>query len=274
MVARAIPTIIDPPKPASDIAYRLFKTWRVVLTRFARGIISVTEGASSGARRITRAGVAWSRTTARHSTQAVGDRVGDVSDSLGWLFNGWRRLLSRMLAFARPRERFAAVRSVCTDAYMLLARPESFGTLDSARADRLVTLGLRAFIVGSAVSIGVGVVTTGAPGPSIASVVNGALWAAARLAILIALAPRDRRSRVLTAAVWSASLLPYLLGLTDGLRWVALGASAFLCYGALSGAGLRRETVRTMTAWAFGGQVAVLMTSWLLRGALALLATL
>ncbi len=255
MVARAIPSESDAPATSSGTVRRLFTTWRLLLTKFARLLVAAAEGVSWGPQRVTRSGGR------------------EVSNSLAWLFNGWRRLVSRVLSFIRLRERFAAARSACVDAYTLLSNPASFGSLDTPRADRLAALGLRAFVLGSAASIVVGMSTSGGPGPSIASVLNGVIWAAARLAILLALTPRDRRSRVLTAAVWSASLLPYLLGVTDALRWVALGASAFLCYGALSDAGFRRETVRTMTAWAFGGQAGVLVAGWLLRGALALLAT-
>lgn len=273
MVARAIPTESDATAASSGTVRRLFTTWRVMLTKFALALVKAAESASRRARRL--AGTSGTGMRATPDGGQIVPRGGarEVGASLAWLFDGWRRLVSRVASLIRPRERFAAARSVCVGAYTLLANPASFGSLDASRADKLVTLGLRAFVLGSAASIVIGMTTSGGPGPSIASVVNGALWAAARLAILLALAPRDRRSRMLTAAVWSASLLPYLLGVTDGLRWVALGSSAFVCYGALLGAGLRRETVRTMTAWAFGGQAGVLAAGWLLRGALALLAT-
>lgn len=271
MVARATPTESDASAASSSTVRRLFTTWRIVLTKFARALVAAFESVTRGARRVAGARGTLVRATPNRGQRVVGG--GEVGASLAWLFNGWRRLVSRAVSFIRPRERFAAVRAVCVDAYIVLANPASFGSIDASRADKLVALGLRAFVLGSAASIVIGMTASGGPGSSIASVLNGVLWAAARLAILLALAPRDRRSRMLTAAVWSASLLPYLLGVTDGLRWVALGASAFVCYGALLGAGLRRETVRTMTAWAFGGQAGVLAAGWLLRGVLALLAT-
>ncbi len=78
----------------------------------------------------------------------------------------------------------------------------------------------------------------------------------------------------MTAAAWSVSLLPYLLGATEELRIVALGASALLCLGALKGAGLRSADARTMVGWAFGGQAGVLTFGWLISGGLAILTAL
>jgi len=272
MVARTIPTDSDASAATPGAARRLFTTWRVVLTKFSLALVAAAEYVAGRARRAAGTRGTETRSTQRDAPNAVRSGVREVGDSLARLFDGWRRLVSRVASIVRPRERFADARSVCVDAYMLLAQPASFGSLDASRADRLAALGLRAFVLGSATSVAIGVATAGAPGPSIASALSGVLWALARLAILLAIAPVDRRSRMLTAAVWGASLLPYLLGVTDALRWVALGASAFVCYGALSGAGIRLGTVRTMTAWAFGGQAGVFAAGWLLRGAIALLA--
>lgn len=274
MVARALPTESDAPAVSSGVVRRVFTTWRVLLTKFAHALVAASETVSSGARHAAGASGTRIRTTARSTRGFFAVGAGEIGDSLSWLFNGWRRVVSRVLSLVRPRARFAQLRSVFVDAYALLASPTSFGALTATRADRLATFGFRAFVLGSAASLIVGLMAAGNPGPSIASVANGFLWAGARLAILLALAPRNRRTLALTTAAWGASLLPYLLGMTDELRWVALGASAFVCYGALSGAGLKRETVRTMTAWAFGGQAGVLAAGWLLRGVLAVLAAL
>ncbi|MDO8949561.1 MAG: hypothetical protein Q8S43_10305 [Actinomycetota bacterium] len=195
-----------------------------------------------------------------------------IGDSLGWLFTGWRRAVTRSAAVLRPRERIASIRRTLVDASMVIARPATFGLLDATRGDRVAALGFRAFLLGSAGTIALGWTTAGSPGVAVASALTSALWAGARLAILVALAPRGNRARMITVAVWCVSLLPYLIGLTEGLRLVALAGSAFICLGALSGAGLQARIVRTMTAWAFGGQVGVLLLGWLLRGGLAVLA--
>jgi len=187
----------------------------------------------------------------------------------------WRVLLSRLAlqcaAVARPQARIAFVPEMLADALRVLTHPTAFGSLDGARADRLAALGLRALVFGTTAGAVLGWMTSGIPGPAIASAVNNVLWAAARLSILLVLAPRDRRYRPLTIAVWSVSLLPYLIGVTDGLRLVALAGSWIVCHEALGSSGVRRVTARTMTLWAFGGQIGVSVAGWLLRVGLTLL---
>jgi len=273
MVARAVPTHSDPPAAPTGTARRLFMAWRVVLTRFGRRLARSGGAVAARARRVASDAADRARTGTDRAAVVSREGVGEVADSVVWLFNGWRRALTRVCTMIRPRARIASVRSTLVDAVAVLVRPESFGSLNATRADRLAALGLRAMIAGSMAGMVIGRSGTRFTGPAIAAAATGALWAVARLAILLALAPRNRRQRTLTATVWSVSLLPYLFGVTDGLRLVALAVSAFICYGALRGVGLRDSTVRTMTLWAFGGQVGVSAVGWLLRGGLAMLVT-
>ncbi|KAF0207334.1 MAG: hypothetical protein FD171_1835 [Actinobacteria bacterium] len=274
MVARPVPTHSDQPAARTSAPARLFTTWRVLLTRVGRGIALEVQAALNGLRR------GASRTTnlvAQGSRRAMRDSregLGLIGDSLAWLFNGWRRVVTRTAATLRPQERLASTRRTLTDAIMLIKQPASFGLLDASRADRLAALGFRSYLLGSAGAIAIGWTTAGSPGVAIASALTSALWAGARLAILVALAPRGNRARMITVAVWCASLLPYLIGATEGLRFVALAGSAFICLGALRGVGVQAPTARTMTAWAYGGQVGVSLLGWLLRGGLAVLASL
>lgn len=274
MVARAVPAQSDRPVERPGSTARLFTTWRVLLTRTGRLLVRAVQGTLGG---LSRGGANVTSLVARESRHAVSasrEGFGLIGDSLGWLFTGWRRAVTRSAAVLRPRERIASIRRTLVDASMVLARPATFGLLDATRGDRVAALGFRAFLLGSAGTIALGWTTAGSPGVAVASALTSALWAGARLAILVALAPRGNRARMITVAVWCVSLLPHLIGLTEGLRLVALAGSAFICLGALSGAGLQARIVRTMTAWAFGGQVGVLLLGWLLRGGLAVLAGL
>jgi len=273
MVARAEQTHSDPPATLTGVPGRLFMTWRVLLTRFGRMLAGSRSDVTTRARHVASALGDRVRASTDRASVVTRGGVDEVADSVVWLFNGWRRALTRVLSKAQPRARIASVRSTFTDAVAVLVRPESFGSLDATRADRLAALGLRALVVGSILGVVIGRSGARFTGPAIAAAATGLLWAVARLAILLALAPRDRRQRTLTVAVWGFSLLPYLIGVTDGLRLVALAVSAFICFGALRGAGLKHPTVRRMTLWAFGGQVGISAVGWLLLGGLALLAT-
>jgi hypothetical protein len=271
MVARAVPTQRDVPVVSQGITVRLFTAWRVLLTRLGHGIALGAERAWFFLRRAAASTVALSGKAVRGTTRATREGVGELGDSLGWLFKGWRRVVTKTVSVARPSERLASARMLLSDALMVLRCPTTFGSLDAPRADRLAALGFRTFVLGSMGGVILGWLTAGSPGSALAAAVNSALWAGARLAVLIALAPQGRRMRLVTFTAWGVSLLPYLLGVTDGLRLVALAGSAFVCFGALRGAGLRAGTTRTMTVWAFGGQAGVSVLGWLLRGGLAVL---
>ncbi len=160
------------------------------------------------------------------------------------------------------------------DSVRVLREPGVLGGLDPAAIDRVASLGVRALLLGATASFFTGWITDGALGLSVARSAGALAWAGVRLAILITLVAGDRRSSLRVYAAWAVSLVPFVFGATEGLRFLALGASAWLCLGALEGLGIRPQRSRTAVVWAFGGQAGVVAIGWLLRGGIAAIASL
>lgn len=160
------------------------------------------------------------------------------------------------------------------DAVRFLRRPKTLGSLDATSVDRIAALGVRALLFGSLLRIAVGWLTSRMVGVSGAQTIGMLAWAAVRLAILVVLAPAGRVERVRAYAAWAVSLVPFALGATEGLRFLALAASAWLCLDALQSLGESRRTARTMVLWSFGGQAGVVALGWLVRGGVAAMISL
>jgi hypothetical protein len=197
-----------------------------------------------------------------------------MSDSIGWLFSGWKRVLARVGTALSPAEPLKRIVTVLRDAARFVRVPETLGDVESASANRVAALGIGALFVGALAGVAVGRFTSGSLGVPTTQALGMLIWAGARLAILMALAPRGADPRRRTYTAWAVSLIPFALGATEGLRLVALLASAWLCLRALESLDESPQTAKTMVLWAFGGQVAVVALGWLLRGGIAAIASL
>lgn len=78
-------------------------------------------------------------------------------------------------------------------------------------------------------------------------------WSAARLAVLLVLAPTAGIARTQVAVAWATALPAFVLSAIPGLGLVAFALSATVAYQALVAIGAtRRDTVGLVT-WAYGG---------------------
>lgn len=264
MVARDMPPTETPRAPRSRrTPHALFLAWRRALTRVVRSTSGVA-GRAGGA-----LSSAWRRVepALSQAAQEAGDGIAAVPRDIG---HAWRRAVSAVARVVAPARRWAAAKSLTLDAMRVWRRPAAWGELQPAAADRIAALGLRLFVAGIAASVGVGMWRAGSWRPAAGAAITTVAWAAARLLVMLALRPRGDRVRALTIAAWAASLAPFALGVTEGLRFAALAASAVWCAGALAASGLPARDARTMTAWAFGGQAGVTLGGLALRALLAL----
>jgi hypothetical protein len=95
------------------------------------------------------------------------------------------------------------------------------------------------------------------------------MWAGARYAVM-RLASGDvlrTRTSALTVA-WAGGLVPLILAATPLLHAAALVASAALTWRALRAAGVPRREASAVVGWGFGGQAAVEVLAWIVRGGL------
>lgn len=264
MVARQMPAKETPAPPSPGrLADVWFRAWRRALTRAFRGAGSVWRAAAR-ALGTASAGVLRS---ARGTAVEVGDALSAAPRGIG---RTWRRAVSAIARVVAPVRRWRTARATAEDAVRFWTRPATFGDLSAGAADRVGALGFRLSLLGLGASVAVGLWRTGGWRPAAGAAITTTVWAFARLGVLVWLAPGDRRTRVVVAAVWAASLAPFGLGLTEGLRLVALAASAVLCLGALRGIGVPEKDVRSMVGWSFGGQAAVTLGGLAVRALLAL----
>ncbi len=218
--------------------------------------------------------LASSRKTTESLVASSRRSADEFADAAGWIFDGWRRFLGRIARVLAVRARLERARDAARTAVTYLRRPDTLGNLDPPSIDSLTAIGIRALILGSVASIAVGWLTAGALGVPVARAIGSIVWAAARLAILIALGPRGRESHLRVYGAWTCSLIPFAFGVTEGLRLLTLAASAWLCLEGLVALGERRRIARTMVLWSFGGQAGVIALGWLLRGGIAAITAL
>lgn len=199
-----------------------------------------------------------------------------IYELFGALFGAWRRLLTAVArrvdrcwsALRRAGLRWAAgsrsIRAYVTDTTSAWAE----GSIE--RLEPAAAFGLRALIAGLIASTGIALGT----GTRLAAVglvvLTELLLAAARLAIVLLVVPAGTsRPRLLLA--FAAGLAPYAFGVTPLLRLGSLWASGVLTFRGLRGAGVGPRDAKTATAWAFGGQTAIVVAGLLIRSVLALL---
>ncbi|MHB8966330.1 MAG: hypothetical protein ACYC52_10225 [Coriobacteriia bacterium] len=240
-----------------------FVQWRRILTRVRDGMITASSAVT--------AGLKAARKRIAHRLRAAADIAGrGVSGAVGGIGHGWRRALTMAARGLAPARRWATVRATATDALEFYRSPGSFGTLSASAADRIAALGLRLFLLGLGLAVGLGLWRTGTWRPSAGGALTATMWALARLGVMLWLAPRNGRVQRVVIAAWAASLAPFVVGMTEGLRYIALAASAALCLGALGGTRVPQRDARTMVVWAFGGQATVMVGGIAARALLAL----
>ena len=276
--------------PAGDTARTGFLTgcfvaWRQLLTRVkqstenAAHISAKTVGQGvSRARSSVRQGGASAMDAARRTgavaVAAPAKTASEMGDSVSWLFSGWKRVLARVGTALSPVRPLKRIGTVLRDAASFVRHPATLGHLEANAVKRVTTVGVGSLFVGALAGVAVGRFTSGSFGVPTTQALGMLIWAVARLAILMALAPRSNGARSRTYTAWAVSLIPFALGATEGLRLIALLASAWLCLGALNSLDESPQAAKTMVLWAFGGQVGVVALGWLLRGGIAALASL
>ncbi|TDB37004.1 MAG: hypothetical protein D9V44_10925 [Actinobacteria bacterium] len=281
MVARSDTTIASRPGAIAG----WFQAWRKMLTITARTLRRLPGWIAAGIRRCaisTReaarnrlsAALASSRRRARAVVTGTVRNAEEVTDSVGWIFDGWRRFLARTGRVLAVRTRLTRMQSASRYVVTYLRRPAALGDLDVTAIDSVAAFGVRTLIIGSFAGIVVGWLTMGAFGIAVSRAAGTLAWAAARLAILLALSPRGRENHLRAYAAWACSLVPFIFGVTEGLRLLALAASAWLCLEGLLALDVHKRTARSMVLWSFGGQASVIALGWLLRGGIAAIAAL
>lgn len=192
------------------------------------------------------------------------------------LFDAWRRLLARTTrrfssgAAGLPSFSPSRWKAQWPSIAGYLRRPRRAWEIGSLRAlEAPAAFGVRAFLFGLAGGAAVALWTGTSPRLAALAAASEVVWLLARWAILAMLLPRDTVGRDRLATAYLAGLTPYLIALTPTLRVVALILSAILTLSGLDGAGVPRKNARVAGAFAFGGQLAVGVLSWLGRAVLA-----
>lgn len=264
MVARRIPPTESATAPrTARLVATWFTSWRRLLTRLRDRGRAVARVTTAGARSASSHTV----DSLRKAADVVGRSLGATTGGIG---RAWRRTVTATARGLAPARRWASVKTTARDAITFYRSPSSFGGLSAPAADRVASLGVRFFLLGLGIAVGVGLWRTGTWRPSAGGALTAAVWALARLGVLLWLGPSDKRMRRVVVAIWAASLAPFALGATEGLRYVALAASAVLWFGAARSVDIPEVDARTMVAWGFGGQAAVMLGSVVLRALLAL----
>jgi hypothetical protein len=207
--------------------------------------------------------VARDRGTASPSSATTGPGRGPA----GRAFLAWRRLLTRLLLRGRrtvpgrPAVPLAAlVGSWVRDP------AEALREIAAADLRRLGGVGIVALLTGAAGGAVVTVARAGRPLAALVGAASALLWAAARFGVLRLATPPTEGARV--ADAWACGLVPLALAVIFPLDVVALLASWIYTLRSLVALGLGRRTAWTATGLAFGGQVAVAVAVWALRGGL------
>ncbi len=199
------------------------------------------------------------------------------------MFGHWRVAITRALRATHalpPPERIdrwlQAVRSLplregvvrwLTAVWDFVARPEEIVTSADPQTGRLPDwTGYGCLAMGTAL---VAIVTLRSGAGAVAAVTDAVIlvvWAAARYAVMRLAADRDLRAnpRAIHAA-WAGGLMPFAFAGGPILETAALAASAWRALRAASGSA-RKATL--VAGAAFGGQAAVEVIAWIVRGGL------
>jgi hypothetical protein len=201
--------------------------------------------------------------------------LGALATTAEAFFATWLRVLGRIAtAFVRLGRSAgrAAERWKLQWAALLgyLMHPDrAWAAADQQQIGLGAAFGVRALLAGLLASAALTLLGGGALPAALGPVLTESLWAAGRIAVCALLVPASALPRERLLAACLAGLAPYALGLTFGLRALALVLSAAATHRFLRAAGLAGPATRTAVAWAFGGQAAVVVFGIALRGGLA-----
>lgn len=203
-----------------------------------------------------------------------------LQDAGQGLFATWRRLLAVLAETSRRV--FAAVKASARawlvrweHAWEYQRQPaDAFGAADGRVAEDASAIGLSAFLIGVVIAAWLIAASRHALVSAVAVIALEMLWAGARFILIAMLMPRGVIDRRTLTIAFLAGLTPYLVGATAGLRLLALTASALLTWRGLRGAGVSLPDTRRAIGWSFGGQLGVAAVGWLLRAAVALIASI
>lgn len=184
------------------------------------------------------------------------------------VFAHWRAALTAALRAAA-----SAPSRLGTDVWLaavtgLIVRPGSVVACDDLRGARLVSrTGYACLAAGTALAAlvtwrsGAGALAAGADAATLL------VWAAARWAVMRLAAAGEMRVRpAVIDAAWAGGLIPLVMAATPVLNVVALAASAVLTWRALRAAGGSKREAWLIVGAAFGGQAAVGIVAWVVRG--------
>jgi len=186
------------------------------------------------------------------------------------VFGHWRAAVSRVARAAGSAPSRLAADVWLTSITGFVVRPGRVMAADDQRPSLLVSrTGYACLAAGAVVAA---IVTFGGGLGAVAATTDAVwlvLWAAARFAVMRLASGEALRGRVPTLTVaWAGGLMPLILAATPLLNALAVVASAVLTWRALRAAGAGTRETTWVVGWAFGGQVAVEILAWIVRGGL------
>jgi hypothetical protein len=189
-------------------------------------------------------------------------------DFVGSVFGQWRAVVSRALRAIASSPLRTGAGVWLAEVWRFVGRPAEMMSSDDAHSRLLVSrTGYACLAAGAAVTALL--TLRGGMGP-LAAATDAAwlvVWAAARYAIMRLASGETLRARPSWLAVaWAGGLIPLVLAVTPLLRAAALVASAALTWRALRAAGVPAREATVVVGWGFGGQAAVEIVAWIVRG--------
>jgi hypothetical protein len=184
------------------------------------------------------------------------------------VFGQWRAVVSRVLRaiVSSPLRTGAGV--WLADVWRFVGRPAEVMSSDDPHPRRLVSrTGYACLVIGAAATA---LVTLGGGLGPLAAATDAAwlvLWAAARYAVMSLASGEVLRSRASSLRVaWAGGLIPLAFAVTPLLHASALVASAALTWRAVRAASASAREATAVVGWSFGGQAAVAVLAWIVRG--------
>ena len=184
------------------------------------------------------------------------------------VFGHWRAAVSHAVhaAISVPARTGAAV--WLTSVARFLSHPADIAASDDPHPGLLVSrTGYACLTIGAALAA---IVTFRGGAGAFAAATDAAwliVWAAARYAVMRLASGdvmRKRPSAVMVA--WAGGLFPLIFAATPALHAAALVVSAALTWRALCAEGAPTREASLMVGWGFGGQAAVEVVAWVVRG--------
>jgi hypothetical protein len=189
-------------------------------------------------------------------------------DFVAGVFGQWRAVVSRVLRAIASSPLWTGAGVWLADVSRFVVRPAEVMCSDDARPRLLVSrTGYACLAVGAVVTALL--TLSGGTGP-IAAATDAAwlvVWAAARFAVMHLASGEVLRARASSLRVaWAGGLIPLAVAVTPLLHAAALVASAALTWRALRASGAPQREATAVVGWGFGGQAAVEVLAWIVRG--------